>query len=157
MQQGEFREDLFYRINVIPIQSPSLLVNLFIGYLSKRNGFSNKLIDPKCYSILSQYSWLGGVRELLKTIDCMLIIGDYKLLVLDIPDEISNTKSTFDIVNDELNLKEFRYNMERELLIKKLKQYKGNITHVSKSLMIERSYLYKKLTQYNIKRNQNFD
>jgi len=151
---------------VIPIQSPSLrerqsdiplLVNHFIGYLSKRNGFANKSIDPKCYSILRQYSWPGNVRELLNTIERMLIMGDDKLLISDIPDEISNTKNTFDIVNDELSLKEFRHNMERELLIKKLKQYKGNITHVAKSLVIDRTYLYKKLTQYNIKRNQNFD
>ncbi|MBU2972088.1 sigma-54 dependent transcriptional regulator [Pseudoalteromonas sp. C2R02] len=164
VQQGEFREDLFYRINVIPIQSPSLrerqsdiplLVNHFIGYLSKRNGFANKSIDPKCYSILSQYSWPGNVRELLNTIERMLIMGDDKLLISDIPDEISSKPNT--IIDDELSLKEFRHNMERALLIKKLKQYKGNITHVAKSLVIDRTYLYKKLTQYNIKRNQNFD
>ena len=166
VQQGEFREDLFYRINVIPIQSPSLrerqsdiplLVNHFIGYLSKRNGFANKSIDPKCYSILSQYSWPGNVRELLNTIERMLIMGDDKLLISDIPDEISSKPNTINIIDDELSLKEFRHNMERALLIKKLKQYKGNITHVAKSLVIDRTYLYKKLTQYNIKRNQNFD
>ena len=166
VQQGEFREDLFYRINVIPIQSPSLrerqsdiplLVNHFIGYLSKRNGFANKSIDPKCYSILSQYSWPGNVRELLNTIERMLIMGDDKLLISDIPDEISSKPNTINIIDDELSLKEFRHHMERALLIKKLKQYKGNITHVAKSLVIDRTYLYKKLTQYNIKRNQNFD
>jgi len=166
VQQGEFREDLFYRINVIPIQSPSLrerqsdiplLVNHFIGYLSKRNGFANKSIDPKCYSILSQYHWPGNVRELLNTIERMLIMGDDKLLISDIPDEISSKPNTINIIDDELSLKEFRHTMERELLIKKLKQYKGNITHVAKSLVIDRTYLYKKLTQYNIKRNQNFD
>ncbi|WP_042143828.1 MULTISPECIES: sigma-54 dependent transcriptional regulator [unclassified Pseudoalteromonas] len=166
VQQGEFREDLFYRINVIPIQSPSLrerqsdiplLVNHFIGYLSKRNGFANKSIDPKCYSILSQYSWPGNVRELLNTIERMLIMGDDKLLISDIPDEISSKPNTINIIDDELSLKEFRHHTERALLIKKLKQYKGNITHVAKSLVIDRTYLYKKLTQYNIKRNQNFD
>jgi two-component system nitrogen regulation response regulator NtrX len=162
---GLFREDLFYRINVIPLHSPALrerssdiplLVNHLVGVLCKHHGFAKKPIDPSCYPVLSQYSWPGNVRELLNTLERMLIMSDDKLTKADIPAEIACDNNDF-IVADDLSLKEFRQQMERELLIKKLKQYQGNITKVAKSLAIDRTYLHKKLAQYDIKRDQHFN
>lgn len=166
IKQGLFREDLYYRLNVIPIKSPSLrerrsdiplLVNYFVERLCKSNGLGTKIMATHCYPILSQYDWPGNVRELLNTIERMLIMGGDKLTKADIPDDISTKKHLPVIEDDGLSLKEYRIRMERELLIKKLKQFGGNITQVAKALEIDRSYLHKKLTQYEIKRTQNFD
>ncbi|SFC01425.1 sigma-54-dependent transcriptional regulator [Pseudoalteromonas denitrificans] len=162
---GLFREDLYYRINVIPIVSPALrdrrsdiplLVNYFINLLCKRNGVAQKSIDTNCYPIMCQYDWPGNVRELLNIVERMLIMGDQKITLSDLPDEITNKKNNV-YIDDEVSLKEFRIMMERELLIKKLKFFNGNITQVAKSLAVDRSYLHKKLNQYEIKRNHNFD
>jgi len=164
--QGLFREDLYYRLNVVPIKSPSLrdrrndiplLINYFAERLCQSNGFGTKTIAADCYPILSQYDWPGNVRELLNTVERMLIMGGDKLTKADIPDEVSNKQQQLVIEDDGLSLKEFRIKMERELLIKKLKQFGGNITQVAKALEVDRSYLHKKLAHYEIKRTQHFD
>ena len=167
VEQGHFRADLFYRINVIPLTSPALrervsdiplLVNHLINYLCQRNGFANKPIDKGCYPLLSQYPWPGNVRELLNTLERMLIMSDETITVEDIPAEIAGVSARGVSVDSEqdLTLKEFRSLWERELLIEKLKQFKGNITHVAKSLGIDRTYLHKKLAQFGISRDQRF-
>ena len=95
-------------------------------------------------------------RELLNTLERMLIMSDDALTKDDIPAEIASQTGTLIDTDEELTLKEYRNRMERELLIKKLKQYQGNITHVAKSLGIDRTYLHKKLAQFDIKRAQEF-
>jgi two-component system nitrogen regulation response regulator NtrX len=163
---GLFREDLFYRINVIPIHSPSLrerrsdvplLVNHFIELLCQRNGYATKTIEQSCYPILSRYNWPGNVRELINTVERMLILGGDKITQRDIPNEIIGKNISDIIVDNGLTLKEFRIKLERELLLKKLKEFSGNISQVAKSLAVDRSYLHKKLAQYDIKRNKNFN
>ncbi len=165
VNEGNFREDLFYRINVIPLKSPPLrertsdiplLVNQLVNVLCKRNGFAQKPIDKNVYPALSSYAWPGNVRELLNTLERMLIMSDDKLTKDDIPAEIFSQSSTTQIADEGLTLKEYRNTMERELLVSRLKHYKGNITHVAKSLGIDRTYLHKKLAQFDIKRAQEF-
>lgn len=166
IRQGLFREDLYYRLNVIPIKSPALrerrtdiplLVNHFVEQLNKRNGLNPKSIASECYPILSQYDWPGNVRELLNTVERMLIMGGSRLTKSDIPEEISRNNNVLAIEEEDLTLKAFRMKTERELFIKKLQQFGGNITQVAKSLDIDRSYLHKKLSQYEIKRTKDFN
>ncbi|WOH38274.1 sigma-54 dependent transcriptional regulator [Thalassotalea fonticola] len=166
IEQGLFREDLFYRINVIPIKSPSLrerssdislLVEHFIDIICQRNGMAIKTIDDNCNDILSQYAWPGNVRELLNAVERMIIMGGEHLTQIDIPEEIQNSKLKLALDDEQLSLKEFKQLMEREYLLKKIEQYNGNITEVAKSLMIDRTHLHKKLTQHGIKRHQSFD
>jgi len=170
VEQGLFRADLFYRINVIPLQSPALrerasdiplLAHHLVEYLAKRHGFAVKPIDKACYPILSQYAWPGNVRELINTLERMLIMSDERVLVDDIPLEIApdtgvKNQAITSVNEQDLTLKQFRSLWERELLIEKLKQFKGNITHVAKSLGIDRTYLHKKLAQFDISRDQRF-
>ncbi|NQZ12739.1 MAG: sigma-54-dependent Fis family transcriptional regulator, partial [Algicola sp.] len=165
VSEGNFREDLFYRINVIPLKSPPLrerasdiplLVNQLVNVLCKRNGFAKKPIDKSVYPVLSSYAWPGNVRELLNTLERMLIMSDDTLTKDDIPAEIASQSVTQQGTDEGLTLKEYRNSMERELLITRLKQYQGNITHVAKSLGIDRTYLHKKLAQFDIKRAQEF-
>jgi two-component system nitrogen regulation response regulator NtrX len=114
-------------------------------------------MDKGCYPLLSAYGWPGNVRELLNTLERMLIMSDDRVTIDDIPAEINQAAVEMAVNSDEdLTLKEFRHVWERELLINKLKQFQGNITHVAKSLGIDRTYLHKKLAQFGIKRDQRF-
>ena len=83
-------------------------------------------------------------------------MSDDTLTKDDIPAEIASQSTTQPCDDEGLTLKEYRNSMERELLITRLKQYQGNITHVAKSLGIDRTYLHKKLAQFDIKRAQEF-
>ena len=165
VQLGLFRADLYYRLNVIPLRSPALrerasdiplLINYFIEQISKKHGIRKKTISPECYLVLSRYSWPGNVRELINTLERMLIMGGDKLTIADIPSELRNKKQENNL-DDGLSLKEYRQQMERKLLIKKLQEFDGNISKVAKSLSIDRSYLHKKLSLYEIKRTKQFD
>lgn len=168
VEKGSFRQDLYYRLNVVPVKSPALrerrsdiplLINYFVKKLCQNNGFAIKDFDQECYVILQDYDWPGNVRELLNTIERMLILGDQKITKRDIPEEIQNKKhlQKDEEANNTLTLKEFRNNMERSFIIKKLTQFGGNITQVAKALGVDRSYLHKKITQLSIKRTQDFD
>lgn len=161
---GLFREDLFYRLNVVPLVSPPLrerssdiplLVNYFIEQIVKKNGMKPRTISPSCYNILSQYLWPGNIRELINTLERMLIMGGDKLSKEDIPNEIIG-KSADKTIDNNLSLKEYRQQMEREMLIKKLQEFGGNISQVAKSLSVDRSYLHKKISLYGIKRDHSF-
>lgn len=161
--KGNFREDLFYRLNVIPLNSPPLrersediplLVNHLLGQLCKRNGLAIKEIEPQCYPILRRYYWPGNVRELANTLERMLILSGQRIELDDIPFEIASAQHTLLLDDEEVSLKAFRQKMERQLLIQKLKQYQGNISQVARALQIDRTYLHKKLNDYEIKREQ---
>lgn len=164
VQLGLFRADLFYRLNVVPLVSPplrergsdiSLLVNYFIEQLVRKNGLKARTISPDCYAIFSQYYWPGNIRELINTLERMLIMGGDKLSKMDIPNEIVGN-STDKSIGKNLSLKEYRQQMERSLLIEKLQEFNGNISQVAKSLSVDRSYLHKKISLYDIKRDHTF-
>lgn len=166
IKDGLFREDLYYRLNVIPIESPSLrnrssdipmLVNYFVELTCKKNGFALKSVAPECYPILKKYHWPGNVRELLNTVERMLIMGGDILTKVDIPSEITGTTNSIYQDSDDLSLKEFRQKMERDFIVSKLKKYHGNISQVAKSLQVDRSYLHKKMTMLDIKRSHEFE
>lgn len=163
VDEGLFREDLFYRLNVIPLSAPALkeriediplLVNHLMNHLCQRNGFAPKTMDGACYRTLSRYHWPGNVRELLNTLERMHILSESRITADDIPLEIACHKPDDSFDDSEVSLKAFRHAMERQLLIKKLKQYKGNISQVARALEIDRSYLHKKLNEYGIEREQ---
>jgi DNA-binding NtrC family response regulator len=163
VELGNFREDLFYRINVIPITSPSLkqrlsdlelLVHYLIGNLCNRHGLPLKQIEPTCLHIFEKYAWPGNVRELTNTLERMIIMGGETLLVEDIPKDITHTKQA---IGGQLSLKEFRAVTEREFIIQRLKLCKGNISKVAKSLDIDRTNLHKKIKQYEINKEQSFN
>lgn len=166
VDQGLFREDLYYRLNVIPLTSPALrerksdiplLVNHFVNLLCKKHGFSDKKVTANCLTTLSRYDWPGNIRELLNTVERMLILGGDTLTKDDIPEEIFKTNKQTALLNEGLSLKSYRQKMEREYLIAKLHEFDGNISRVAKSLEVDRSYLHKKLNQYEIKRENIFD
>ena len=162
VNKGTFRQDLYYRISVIPIESPALrerlsdlklLVSHLIKRLCKRHGMQIKTIEASCLTILEQYCWPGNVRELGNIIERMLIMGGSTLRLDDIPKDILFIQSKPIL---ESSLKAHRANAERELIVKRLALYNGNISRVARSLDIDRTNLHKKIKKYDIVRDKEF-
>ncbi|NLM44824.1 MAG: sigma-54-dependent Fis family transcriptional regulator, partial [Clostridiales bacterium] len=154
VKRGNFRKDLFYRLNVLPLRLPALrerkddiplLIDYFMNRISKR--INKKVIElPKDYlKELIEYDWPGNIRELENLIELMLNTGsiDYNLVKSKKP---ISSENYIDIEEAEFNLEK----VEKEIIIKALKRFKGNITNCAKALGIGRNTLYRKISKYNI-------
>lgn len=153
IKEGKFREDLYYRLNVIRIDMPALrerrediplLVDHFIKEFSNVYSIEIKSIDKKVYKILSSLQWEGNVRELRNTIETMVVMSkDGKIDESNIPDwALSSNKDNF-IVEDDISLEE----LERMYINYLLSHNNFNKAQVAKILGIERATLYRKLKE----------
>jgi len=157
VKKSTFREDLFYRLNVIPIPLPPLrerkedipeLVDYFLGYFAAEYGQKPKKITPEGLKMLEVYDWPGNIRELRNVIERLVIM---------IP---SNTVTPKNIILGEAarsdyftfsTLKEARESFEKDFIIKKLEENNWNISKTAEILDIERSNLHRKIKAYDIK------
>ena len=161
VKAGRFREDLFYRINVILIKVPPLrerpqdirpLVDYFVKSLSRLNGKVTESIDPDVYKRMESYSWPGNVRELKNVVERMVVLSrDKKLTAVNLPEELKQGENSFaDLptgMNPEIsNLQD----MEKELIRLKLQECKGNKSKAAKRLGISRRTLYRKIQEYQL-------
>jgi DNA-binding NtrC family response regulator len=161
IKEGNFREDLYHRINVIPIVVPPLrervediplLVNYFTELLSKRNNFPRKEFDDKAINLLRQAEWRGNIRELRNFIErVMILIPDKKIsaeaLKSYLPLPSSSDENLFNIRN---SFQEFKEKAEKAFIIKQLEANDWNISKTAETLEIQRSHLYNKMKKYNI-------
>jgi two-component system response regulator HydG len=153
VEKGTFREDLYYRLNVIPINIPplrvrrsdiSLLVEYFLQKLNSRGNKKVKGISSEAMSMLMCYSWPGNVRELENTIEhAFILTKDEFISEQTLPLNIRLA------VDKEEKISSFQEN-ERRFLTKVLEEYQWNKLQVAKKLNISRSTLYAKLKKYNI-------
>ena len=161
---GNFREDLFYRLNVLPIHVPplrrrrediSLLVEHFIAKVNKKLGAHIKSVEPEAMKILMDYDWPGNVRELENTIEraVVLISGD-QIQLQSLPPNIRNaqpmTSGFAPSFGEELSIKKMNRMMEEELILKALKKCNGNRTRASEILEISHRALLYKMKEYSI-------
>lgn len=153
IDQGLFREDLFYRINTIQIQSPPLrergndIIELAQFYLTKFADKYNKgklEISKEAQNELLNYEWKGNVRELMHTIEKAVILSDNK----ELSEEDLHLKTVFkaDISSNSKKLED----VEKRTIQEVLEKHKGNLTQVAKELDISRTTLYLKLKKYEI-------
>ncbi|MCU0821465.1 MAG: sigma-54 dependent transcriptional regulator [Spirochaetes bacterium] len=164
INEGRFREDLYYRLNVIPVNVPSLverkddipvLVKYFLAKFSAEHGLGTKEITVSGMKHLLKYKWPGNVRELKNIIErlCIMVQKDE----ID-RDDISKNLESYDhedlMTKDTSSLKNAREEFEKEYIIKALKKYDKNITLTAKELGIERTNLHRKVKQYNININK---
>jgi two-component system nitrogen regulation response regulator NtrX len=160
VEQGKFREDLFYRLNVIPIYVPSLreriediplLVSYFLTKFSVENGGREKRISQSAIKLLQSYQWPGNVRELKNLIERLVImVPSDTIEASDLPSSlIEHAKST---QLSPMELKKARNDFERDFIIQTLESCNWNITEASQKLGIERTNLHRKMKQYNINR-----
>jgi len=151
IKKGTFREDLFYRLNVIPLHVPPLrerrsdiplLAEHFIREISEEQGVKPKQIDPLVLPLLERYHWPGNIREFRNILErCMILVSGHILLPKDIPAYISHASTT----PSPNGLKEARSQFEREFILEKLHLYGWNVGETAVCLQIERTHLYRKM------------
>ena len=159
--KGAFREDLYYRLNVVPIRIPPLrerksdiiiLAEYFLQEVAGELGRAPKKISKEALTILEKYLWPGNVRELRNLIErlCILSSGNVikpeDLPTLALGREDGAPKDAFGL----RTFQEFKDSMEKEFLVKKLKENNGNVSRTARQLDMQRSNLYKKLEKYGI-------
>jgi PAS domain S-box-containing protein len=154
IQKGSFREDLFYRLNVIPIEVPPLkkrkedIPLLVKHFLTKYSLYYKKEltdIDDKSYDIFSRYDWPGNIRELENTIEYTVIRSKSSgyMCACNLPDHLKQNISCPEEKNESKNL-------PSSDLLKLLEKYQWNKTKVAKVLGIDRSTLWRKLKSIGI-------
>jgi two-component system, NtrC family, nitrogen regulation response regulator NtrX len=160
-----FREDLFFRLNVVPLRAPALkehkedipdMVRHFVAQFCRENGFRDKQVDPEVLERLGAYDWPGNVRELKNIIERVVIMSDDVIRVADLPPFFhAAAKPSFDLTRfGDRTLRDFREEMEKEFILARLEVHEWNISRAATSLGIERTNLHKKLKAYGIQRGQ---
>ncbi|NIS61182.1 MAG: response regulator [Proteobacteria bacterium] len=161
--EDKFRDDLFYRLNVLPIKLPPLrerkediplLVEHFIHKYSRELNNPIEGITPESLNCLLNYSWRGNVRELENVIERAIVLTDSKQIqVENLPIEIQNPREEPRVsgLNDELSIKKASRYLEMDLIKKALHKTNGNHTHAAKLLEISHRALLYKIKEYAIK------
>jgi two-component system nitrogen regulation response regulator NtrX len=153
-----FREDLLYRLNVVPIKVPSLrdrrediplLARYFASGACLKNNLREKQIDPEVFELLESYDWPGNIRELQNVMERMLILSADRICIADVPDSVLAAR-TADETGRGLALREFRDNAERKFILGVLRENRGNISRAAIELGIGRAYLHRRLTALGI-------
>jgi two-component system nitrogen regulation response regulator NtrX len=166
IKKGRFREDLFYRLNVLPIVVPPLrqriadipvLVETFLEDFAFQNRSKRKTITPGALEILAKYSWPGNVRELKNLVERLAIMLEGEAIGSeDIPDAYNmenglNAESAESQLFLFDSLKEARLAFEREFIRRKLARHRRNVTKTAEAIGVNRSYLHRKLKSFKSK------
>jgi two-component system nitrogen regulation response regulator NtrX len=175
VKDGAFREDLYFRLNVVPIRSPSLrerlddvplMVESFVRECCDENGFAYKPIAEEALARLKRYDWPGNVRELRNVVERLVIMSDEVIGEHDVPPYLGAARPTgpqpvvarggaasIDLARYAgKSLREFREEVETEFIRIKLVELDWNISRTAAVLGIERTNLHKKLRALGIHR-----
>jgi len=155
VNEGLFREDLYYRINTIQIDLPPLrerqndvylLSEFFVKKYSSIYNRTELKLTQKALEKLKSHSWPGNIRELEHTIEKAVILSENKILTVD---DFQFRKS--DNINLNASVPETLEEIEKNAIINAIQTYKGNLTEAAKKLAISRQTMYNKISKYNIK------
>ena len=177
VRQGVFREDLYYRLSVVPISTPPLrqrkgdaikLMNAFLTRFAAEHATSVLTLSPEAEEVLRAYPFPGNVRELRNLAERLVILAEEPITVNDLPPTVrggnsdsnrpsgsvgSAPHSVIDLdAYQDLSLRELREMVERNYILKKLEETSWNVTRSAEMLGIERTNLHKKLKQLGIKK-----
>jgi len=172
VEKGDFRQDLYYRLNVISIAIPPLrdrkddiplLMHHYLMKLGVEPIIIERIMNPAVMHCLSQYAWPGNVRELQNVAERLAIIADTQpISISDLPEEINAWRHPQVIkvidnlsgANGQLSYKQRKKRLlaeqEAELILNLLEKHRGNLTEVARTLGYSRTTLYRKLGQYGI-------
>jgi two-component system nitrogen regulation response regulator NtrX len=163
IESGSFREDLFYRLNVLPIEVPPLrqrmgdipvLVETFLKEFAVQNRSKQKKITPQALDILSKYAWPGNVRELKNLVERLAImVEDDAIDGKDIPDAYNQGTGMLPEFADSKfleydNFKDAKLAFEKEYITRKLVEHHNNVTKTAEAIGVGRSFLHKKLKSF---------
>ena len=171
IKNKSFREDLFHRLNVVPIKIPNLsdriddipiLANHFVKELSSANGLPPRKFTDEALSFLQGMNWPGNIRQLKNVIERVLILGDpsdkissHELVFSD--SKAKNSGEKVNLISSELagmSLREAREIFERDYLMLQINRFGGNISKTSAFVEMERSALHRKLKSLGINSGQ---
>jgi len=170
VKAGRFREDLFYRLNVVPVRLPPLrerredveaLVRIFIQEFSKKLKVRISSIEPACLESLKQHAWPGNIRQLENVIERMVLMADSEVLrVSDLPVELRPEPVSLGVVGEGSGESSFKETVrlrtqavERELIEKALEELGGNVTRTAEKLGISRKGLQLKMKELGVRRH----
>jgi len=172
---GEFREDLFFRLAVVPLRSPSLherrsdipaLALSFLEAFSEENGMRVKPVDPPVWDRLRGMPWPGNVRELKNVVERMAILSGDRITVDDLPPQVGSPRVSAEISSAlglpdgafedgrRLTLREYRDRAERRYIEATLEECEGNVSKASSILGVERTNLHKKMRALAVQRER---
>jgi len=165
IRAGRFREDLFYRLNVVPIRTPPLrerledvplLVEHFVRRFCEANNYRRKRITPEAMDVLQHLPFRGNVRELRNMVERLLILTPGEAIGREAVAEVAgNTRVELGQSFKGLKtLREFRDQAEKLFLVQKLGDHQWNVTQTALAIDTPRSNLYKKMEQYEIRRRE---
>jgi two-component system nitrogen regulation response regulator NtrX len=175
IEKGSFREDLYFRLAVIPVHVPPLreraddiplLVKHFLNQLARENNRRPKQTTPAALDALKRHRWRGNIRELRNTIERLIIMTEGDVIdVGDLPEQVRSDKPLparaapsgvappAAAAVEAGTLREFKESAERAWLVEKLRENGWNISKTAEVIGTPRSNLYKKLEQYSIKQD----
>lgn len=163
MEEGRFRQDLFYRLNVIPLRVPSLrerkediplLVKRFLKNFSLKEGEPEKKITQEALTLLMQQDWPGNVRELKNIVERLIIMKAGNVIeAQDIPPlparkELSVSAGQIGATDNSYRLAKAAF--EKQYITSKLKEFNGNISRTAEAIGLERSNLHRKIKLYDL-------
>ena len=163
IEKGTFREDLYFRLNVIPIMVPSLrehtedipeLIKNFVHKFSLNSNIEPKEFSPDAIAMLQQYNWPGNVRELKNLVERLMIMTQGTVIhAEDLPSPVNNhprNRNNLQYAIRSLSFKEAKNEFEKIFIETKLQELNGNISKTAEAIGIERSNLHKKIKAYHI-------
>ncbi|HDL78263.1 MAG TPA: sigma-54-dependent Fis family transcriptional regulator [Bacteroidetes bacterium] len=163
IQEGRFREDLFYRLNVVTIEIPPLrerkedipaLLAHYNKLFSEENNVKIRTFSTDALILLVEYNWPGNIRELKNVVEYLVVMSEKELIDQQIAfdaiyrDKGQRRKDYFSYSN--ATLKKSRENFEREIILNRLAAFNWNISKTAKQLGLDRTNLYKKMARYDI-------
>ena len=165
IQEGRFRDDLFYRLNVVPIHVPPLrerrediplLVDHFTRMMARKEGPSHRVFAPEAVERMQELDWSGNVRELRNTVERLLILspGD-KVTLRDVEQLVGGGEAGTGVGPGLLqanSFAEFKERAERTFLLHKLREKDWNVSETARTLEMPRSNLYKKIEKFGLQR-----
>ena len=163
---GRFREDLLYRLNVVPIEVPPLrarrddipqLVQHFVSQLATEPGLSAKKFSPAAIDRLRRHQWPGNVRELRNTVERLLILAaGTEVSEADVSRMLGSVspEGGADTLLEAPTYESFKENAERAFLLAKLAEFDWNVSETARRLDMPRSNLYKKIERLKLMRNE---
>lgn len=165
--KGEFREDLYHRLNVIPIVVPPLrnrmedipiLVKQFVTEIANKYQLSNKEFSHDVIKRLQSMEWKGNIRELQNVVERLLIMSRSDYISIKDIDEFVVPSGMIHLPSSDMldrfdNFQTFKDHIEKLFIERKLEKYHWNISKTAEALDIQRSHLYSKIEKYGIKKD----
>jgi len=171
VKEERFREDLYFRINVVKIDIPPLrqrkddilpLMNFFLEKFKKQFNKDKLVVDQPVFSLFQQYDWPGNVRELENAVQRIVITADHqRVTVNDLPEKMQSKRTVGGVEREDLLEMDFQEarkrcldEFTRDYLVDALKYYQGNVSKTAKEIKIQRPSIQRMLKRYQIKREE---